>query len=91
MPSMTEVAFKIEINPYTKEREVFAFFPKQLENESLKTYTSYSHCGQHSVCALDYYNRCKWANVYEYKSLYNELKSIGYENLVVLNKDFDKI
>ena len=91
MPSMTEVAFKIEINPYTKEREVFAFFPKQLENESLKTYTSYSHCGQHSECALDYFNHRRWAKVDEYRPLYNELKSIGYENLVVLNKDFNQI
>ena len=48
---MTKVAFKVEKNPYTGKNEVFAFFPMEKDRHDGENYTSYSHNGQHSLCA----------------------------------------
>ena len=85
---MTKVAFKIEVNPSTKGREVFAFFPD--DHHYGDFYTSYSHVGQHSLCEKPYFDRRKWANFHEYEALYRELVRIGYDDLEVLNKDWSK-
>jgi hypothetical protein len=82
----TKVAFKIEVNPYTKEREVFAFFPELSTGPT--TRTAYSHVGQHSDCEQSYFARRKWATYPEYIDLYHELLDIGYGDLEVLNADF---
>ena len=85
----TNVAFKIEVNPHTKEREVFAFFPDEKDEHEKGMFTSYSHVGQHSLCAKSYFNKRQWANFHEYLELYLELVRIGYKNLNVLNKDWE--
>ena len=87
---MTKVAFKIEVNPSTKERSVFAFFPTEKEGRDGEMFTSYSRAGQHSPCAKSYFDHCKWATYLEYAPLYDELVRIGYNDLKVLNKDFAK-
>ena len=84
----TNVAFKIERNPYTKKNEVFAFFPNKEDEHPNGMFTVYSHVGQHSFCAKSYFNRKRWATYAEYIDLYRELLDIGYRNLLVLNPDF---
>jgi hypothetical protein len=88
---MTKVAFKIEVNPHTEERGVFAFFPMEKDRHNGEEYTSYSHNGQHTLCAKSYFDRRRWANFHEYVDLYQEMVRIGYKNLKVLNKDWDKM
>ena len=84
----TKVAFKIERNPHTKKSEVFAFFPNKDDEHEKGMFTSYSHTGQHSLCAKSYFDCRRWASYAEYIDLYKELVSIGYDNLEVLNHDF---
>lgn len=86
----TKVAFKVSVNPYTKEKEVFAFFPDERDRHCGDMFTSYAHVGQHSLCAKSYFDHRRWATFAEYKPLYDELVSIGYK-LKVLNKDFVKV
>ena len=85
---MTEVAFKVSVNPYTKEKEVFAFFPMEKDRHNGDMFTSYSHVGQHSLCAKSYFDKRRWATYSEYIDLYRELVGIGYADLKVLNRDF---
>lgn len=87
---MTKVAFKVSVNPYTKEKEVFAFFPMEKDRHNGDNFTSYSHVGQHSLCAKSYFDRRRWATYSEYIDLYKELVNlVGYHDLKVLNKDFN--
>lgn len=51
--------------------ELFAYFPQ------LKT--CYAHIGQHSDCAIEYVNECRYATFDEFKGLKAELESIGYD------------
>lgn len=72
-----------------KNDEVFAYFPqlnynKHLYGNTLKT--SYAHIGQHSACSKEYANEAVMASKEEYQPLLEELVSIGYDNLKVLNK-----
>ena len=84
----TRVAFKISVNPYTREREVFAFFPDERDRHSGDMYTSYAHVGQHGLCQKSYFDRRRWAKYDEYRPLYDELISIGYRDLKVVNADW---
>jgi hypothetical protein len=70
-----------------ENKQVFAYFPKMYHNKELykTTFTSYAHIGQHSACHLDYAKECTEATESEYKELFNELESIGY-NLQILTK-----
>ena len=86
---MTKVAFKIEKNPHTKQDGVFAFFPMEKDCHGDGMYTSYSHVGQHSLCAKSYFDHRRWAYYSDYIDLYRELVSIGYDDLKVLNEDFN--
>lgn len=89
----TKVAFKIERNPHTKQFDVFAFFPNAEDEHGKEMFTSYSHVGQHGICAKSYFNSRRWATYSEYIDLYHELLNIGYKNLEVLNpdwKDYDE-
>ena len=87
---MTKVAFKIEVNPSTKERGVFAFFPMEKDRHDGEMFTSYSRAGHHSTCSKSHFDHCEWAAYLEYVHLYDELVRIGYNDLKVLNKDFAK-
>lgn len=73
---MTSVIFK-----KTKDNEVIAFFPYETANYG--NMMSYMHIGQHSEACYDYYRDCKKANEDEYKALYNELVSVGYDDLKI--------
>ena len=65
---------------------ITAYFPSEKYSQEIGVYNSYSHIGQHSACSYDFAkNKCKIANEVEYKDLFNELESIGY-NLEVVAK-----
>lgn len=69
--------------------EPFAYFPQLNWNKffyknSMKV--SYAHVGQHSACSVDYAKACKDATRDQYLPLLNELKSIGYKDLKVINR-----
>jgi len=65
---------------------ITAYFPCEKYSQEIGVYNSYSHIGQHSACNYDFAkNKCKIANEQEYKDLFNELQSIGY-NLEVVTK-----
>jgi hypothetical protein len=68
---------------------IFAFFPEYRfyheEHPNHKTvFTCYQHVGQHSACSIEYTKHCPPASPEQYKDLFDELESIGY-NLEVLN------
>jgi hypothetical protein len=87
---MTLVKFLInEIGDREYTKTVYAYFPQLKFNKSLyynTMNTSYSHIGQHSACHIDYAKQSREATKQEYKDLYEELISIGYE-VKILNKD----
>ncbi len=66
----------------TNNNEIIAFMPYDICNWQ-GDFTCYAHIGQHSTTNYNYYLRCKPATQEEYKSLYNELKNIGYEIEVI--------
>lgn len=85
--SFTEVVFRKE-----RDNQVVALFPYEVENKPKGLISCYAHLGQHSTA--DYrgvVNESKPANELEYKSLYNELISIGYKLNVVKKANGKKI
>lgn len=66
--------------------EVLAVFPDQIENNRTGALLCYAHIGQHSSCTKEYLAKCRPAKAREYKDLLAELKSVGYEDLEILNK-----
>jgi hypothetical protein len=87
----TKVVFLIEKPEGNLQCDVFAFFPNSTFSNSPvhegKMFDSYAHIGQHSACHIDYANECKEATKEQYLPLLNELLSIGYDNLEILNKN----
>jgi len=83
---ITEVVFR-----HDKVYGVFALFPYELYNNFSGSVMSYAHVGQH--CAANY-NGCikstRPATEDEYKSLFNELESIGYNLKVIKRQNFQK-
>lgn len=70
------------------KRQITALFPfeKYSGPEKLDSNrTGYAHIGQHTAVSLEYAKECKIATPTEYKDLFNELESIGY-NLEVVTK-----
>jgi hypothetical protein len=65
-----------------EENDLYAYFPDCSETATYNL--CYAHVGQHSSCSLAYYEESRQATYLEYKSLLEELISIGYE-LTVLN------
>ena len=76
---MTQVKFYLEKD---SENEVFAYFPDLVWCATNKT--CYAHIGQHSACHPNYVKECKEANLPQYLDLFNELQSIGYNDLVLI-------
>lgn len=74
---MTKVKFYIE------QGDVFAYFPDIIHNGELKT--CYAHVGQHSACDPAYLRGKRLAHPIEYADLLSELKSIGYDDLEVID------
>lgn len=76
----TKVEFLLEKEEHFTN-QVFAYFPEEVEGEKVRL--CYAHIGQHSVCHIDYAKQCKKARPYQYRELLMELKSIGYNLLVI--------
>lgn len=76
---MTPVIFK-------KDRDgcnVFAAFPTIPGDMSPFNLAVYAHVGQHSSAGESYVSLCKAAKPDEYAALLQELRSIGYDDLVI--------
>ncbi len=72
---------------FLKEKDgdgVFAYFPELVHNNDLKT--CYAHIGQHSACHPDYAKECTEAPINQFLDLLQELISIGYNDLLVMNE-----
>lgn len=84
MEPITKVVFRVDTTKFHRGT-VYALFPEIIEND--KGYcSSYTHVGQHS--AADYHGCIKTsipAKESEYKPLFDELTSIGY-NLRIIKK-----
>ena len=65
---------------YNELGGVFAVFPddKQFNGYRTDLVTCYSHVGQHSTCALEYFGKLIPSKPNEYNDLKIELESIGY-------------
>lgn len=84
---MTKVTFKIEKPTTRGERTPFAYFPDEAWDLDGNR-ACYAHVGQHGACAVEYARECRLAKYEEYKPLFDELVRIGYDDLVVTNRDF---
>lgn len=86
MTSVNEIKREKVVFRKFKDGEIIALFPYSIAN-SCGDCDSYMHLGQH--CAADYsavIKATKLATKEEYKDLFNELKSIGYNHLCAIKK-----
>ena len=67
-----------------KDGETIAFFPEF--HVQYGNIMSYVHIGQHSEASLDFYYSTVKANVQEYESLFNELKTIYGDCVLVVKQ-----
>lgn len=86
---MTKIKFYRETKKdiskyYTNNFNCFAVFP-EIEG-SHGNMLCYAHIGQHSSCSREYIRGKRLATKEEYQRLLNELVSLGYDDLQVLNK-----
>ena len=65
------------------KKELVALFPSEKENDNC--ILSYQHVGQHGAASYSLM-RCKKATKEEYVSLLQELKNIGYDDLIIMNE-----
>ena len=84
MNMKTKVKFMVNENGNPDINDIFAFFPDEYDLFDLDMRSSYSHIGQHSACHVEYAKESRLATKDEYTPLREELKSIGYD-LVILN------
>ena len=82
--TMTKVIFR-----KFRNGEVIALFPQEPATRDGWECMSYMHVGQHGGADPFIVNDTKSAMPWEYADLYNELKSIGYDDLAVC-KRFNK-
>ena len=80
-----KVVFKKFKNPdgFNATIDVIALFPDEKTHSSF--IQSYQHIGQHSDASPELIDELKHASMCEYKNLYNELVSVGYDNLEIIN------
>lgn len=78
---MTKVIFR-----KFRNGEVIALFPQEPATCDGWLCVSYMHVGQHGSADPFIVNDTKPAMPYEYADLYNELKSIGYNDLAVCKR-----
>lgn len=71
---------------FIKERggNTLAIFPEIIENDR-GDLACYAHIGQHSAASKDYIKGKKKASFNEWRPLYNELVTLGYTDLLVMN------
>lgn len=77
---ITPVIFRKEI-----DRTILAIFPAQVGTNNHNTCECYANIGQHATMQKEYYYNTKPTIGSEYKELFEELESIGY-NLKVYKK-----
>jgi len=78
---------KVQFKYHEKNKDLYAFFPNEVfDIQGNKM--AYSHIGQHSSCSVSYALESRMATISEYASLLNELKEIGYNNLIVEKGEF---
>jgi hypothetical protein len=69
---------------FEDKSDITAFFaPVYYEGGYGFEYTCYAHIGQHSDYSMEYAKECKEATPEDYKDLFEELTSIGYNLEVV--------
>ena len=78
----TPVIFKLEKDG---SGDVFAAFPQQTGTYDWWTMGCYAHMGQHASADMGYVAECKPAHPLQYKDLFEELESLGY-NLEIRRK-----
>jgi hypothetical protein len=76
---------KVKFVYHEENNDLFAVFTEQdrIGADKMKLFNSYAHIGQHSDACEEYISECRNATEDEYKDLFNELESIGY-NLEVI-------
>jgi hypothetical protein len=83
---ITRVQFRKVRNQDTKKDEIVAIFVDEIWDIGGFSVACYSHDGQHSGCAKEWYKHLRYATRAEYDALKRELESdFGY-NFKVLNK-----
>jgi len=88
MPNLTTIPkTKTRVTFYVDKgsTNVYAYFNDIKENKYLKR--TYEHVGQHSAGSITYARTCKKATREQYQSLLNELIGLGYNDLIILNKE----
>jgi hypothetical protein len=81
----TKVMFRMDKDREGSIPEVTAVFPREFYNKAGTYCYCYSHIGQHSSCMLEWVDEfTRPATQEEYKDLYNELVSIGYDDLQIV-------
>lgn len=68
----------------TPDEEVCAVFVDEFWDSAKKGLTSYMHCGGHSWCSPSILKEWPLATEEEYQSLLEELNTIGYENIKII-------
>lgn len=68
------------------EGEVTACFPTIPGTNDPGTMTCYAHIGQHGSASLGFVQTAKPARPEQYANLLNELRSIGYDDLVIIRR-----
>ena len=83
MSSMTKVVFR----KFKDDGEIIALFPEQRYNHIGYSINSYMHLGQHGAAEYDHVIATSYpTKEYEYQPLLAELKSIGYDDLRVMQR-----
>lgn len=67
-----------------EEGEICAVFVNEFWDRSKTKLTSYMHIGQHAGCSPDILKNWPLATEQEYRSLLEELNTIGYENIKII-------
>ena len=81
----TKVVFLIHEDEYGLD--LFAFFPEVNYSKFADDFKmSYSKIGQHSSCSIGYAKESRLATKKERAELESELKSIGYNNLLIYKR-----
>lgn len=65
------------------EADLFAYFPDIEEGKGLRL--CYAHIGQHGACSEEYAGDSREATEEEFFPLLEELVSLGYHDMIVLN------
>lgn len=75
---------KVIFRKFKDEGDIIALFPQELgDNDYYSTCLSYQHLGQHGSASIALMCDTVPAIEEEYRNLLDELKSIGYDDLLI--------